>query len=278
MVAVHRAIETERPDALFRDPLADRLAGIHGRNIVTALRGGATSMTGWMVVVRTCIIDDYIRLAVEHGVDAVLNLGAGLDTRPYRLQLPESLLWIEVDYPHMIELKESRLADETPVCRLERVPLDLADRPARRELLAKVSARATKILVLTEGVVPYLSVDEAASLADDLRALSNVAYWVVDYFSPATYKYRERASIKRKMKNAPFRFHPADYYGFFTRHGWRTSQVRYIAEEGERLGRPAPLPFWLKVGIRVMALFAPRARRGEFRKFMGYVLFEPAQV
>jgi len=40
-------------------------------------------MSGWAIVIRTCIIDDYIRLAVAQGIDTVLNLGAGLDTRPY---------------------------------------------------------------------------------------------------------------------------------------------------------------------------------------------------
>jgi O-methyltransferase involved in polyketide biosynthesis len=56
-------------------------------------------LTAWAVVVRTCIIDDYIRTAVEGGVDTILNLGCGLDTRPYRMDLPKSLLWIEADYP-----------------------------------------------------------------------------------------------------------------------------------------------------------------------------------
>jgi O-methyltransferase involved in polyketide biosynthesis len=58
MVAVYRAIETARPDALFHDFLADRLAGDHGRRIVASLR---SSLLGpWSVVVRTCIIDDFM--------------------------------------------------------------------------------------------------------------------------------------------------------------------------------------------------------------------------
>ena len=84
----------------------------------------------WSVVIRTVIIDDYIRQAIAAGVDTILNLGAGLDTRPYRIDLPNSLRWIEVDFPHVIELKETRLAVEKPSCRLERISLDLTD-PAR---------------------------------------------------------------------------------------------------------------------------------------------------
>jgi hypothetical protein len=37
MVAICRATETERPDALFHDPLSGKLAGDHGRKIVASL-------------------------------------------------------------------------------------------------------------------------------------------------------------------------------------------------------------------------------------------------
>lgn len=106
-IAHLRAIETERADALFRDPLADRLAGERGREIAEAMP--MWRMIAWTVAIRTCIIDDYIRFAVVEGVDTVLNLGAGLDTRPYRMDLPGSLDWVEADYPQIIEYKKSRL-------------------------------------------------------------------------------------------------------------------------------------------------------------------------
>jgi len=79
---------------------------------------GASSITAWAIAIRTRIVDDYIRLALTQGVDAVLNLGAGLDTRPYRMDLPESLLWIEADYPSVIEFKEKPLLNEKARCRL----------------------------------------------------------------------------------------------------------------------------------------------------------------
>ncbi len=58
-VASYRAQETERPDALFRDPFAARLAGEKGRLIAERISG--SKLTGWAIVMRTCIIDRFSR-------------------------------------------------------------------------------------------------------------------------------------------------------------------------------------------------------------------------
>ena len=182
MVAGFRAAENERPNPLFRDPLAARLAGEHGGEILATM---PYSVVGaWSVVIRTVIIDELITRAIGEGVDTVLNLGAGLDTRPYRMALPEDLRWVEVDYPHVIGFKESRLTEEAPRCRLKRIELDLTDREALRRFLADMSARATKVLVLTEGVVPYLTETDVTGLAGDLRREEKIRYWITEDFSP----------------------------------------------------------------------------------------------
>lgn len=273
MVAAHRAIESSRADALFHDPLADRLAGEHGRNIVQSLRA-TTAMTAWTVAIRTRIIDELILRATENGVDGVLNLGAGLDTRPYRLRVPAPLLWVEVDQPAVIELKERALAQEKPACRLQRVGLDLTSRATRQSLFARIEMRARNVLVLTEGVVPYLANDEAAALADDLRMRRAFRQWIVDYFSPETLKYRERSGIARDLQNAPWRFRPSDYDEFFAAHGWKRRETRYLAIEAQRLNRPPPLPWLLRWWTRVSYLLAPEEKREALLKSAGYVVFE----
>jgi len=275
-IAHYRAVESERPNALFRDPLAGRLAGERGQKIASSMP--MPMMTAWTVVIRTTIIDDYIRTAILEGVDTILNLGAGLDTRPYRMELPKSLLWIEADYSQTIEYKEERLADQTPHCRLERVKIDLADVSARRDMLSQVDRRAGKLLILTEGVLPYLAEPEAASLAEDIRSLSHVALWIVDYFSPAMAKWRERGGMKQKMRNAPFKFMPVDWFGFFAQRGWRAREIRYLAQEGERLKRPIQLPLPIAVLAALRRLFASKRQREQYRKFSGYVLLEPAAI
>ncbi len=275
MVAAYRAAESARPDALFRDPLAARLSGDRGKRILAGLPKGAF-IGGWTVIIRTCVIDEQIRAALAEGVDLVLNLGAGLDTRPYRMELPASLRWLEVDQPQVIAFKEQVLADERPRCSLERIDLDLSDDSRRKAVLERAIAGSRKVLVLTEGVVPYLTEQAVASLAADLRRNPAVRYWIVDYFSPEAYAYRRRSGMGRAMQNAPFLFEPKDFFGFFAGLGWQPKETRYLAEEADALNRPPAFPLFVRLAMFVMGRFLPPERRKAMKRYTGYVLFEPS--
>src|SRR5438093_13228736 len=93
-------MESERPDALFRDPYARKLAGERGERILASLPKGRA--WAWPMIVRTAVLDELILRTIERDrVDTVLNLAAGLDTRPYRLPLPPTLRWLEAGPPHV---------------------------------------------------------------------------------------------------------------------------------------------------------------------------------
>src|SRR5215471_16825813 len=111
-VATYRAMESERPDALFHDPFARKLAGERGEHIMRSVRFGVAAASA--MIVRTKIFDEMImRLVDERGVDEILNLACGLDARAYRLPLPKSLRWTDVDFPDMIAYRSSVLLSET---------------------------------------------------------------------------------------------------------------------------------------------------------------------
>src|SRR6516225_11665539 len=150
-VAFYRALESERPDALFHDPFARRLAGARGARIAE----GSTfaNRNAWSFVARTVLIDRLISDAVANGADMVVNLAAGLDARPYRMALPPHLQWIEVDLPDLLAYKTEQLASETPRCAMERVALDLSNVAARRQLFDRLSVRAKAVIVVSEGLV-----------------------------------------------------------------------------------------------------------------------------
>src|SRR6266853_1198520 len=132
-VAMYRAMESERPDALFHDPYARRLAGEMGEKILSAMPQGRR--WAWPMITRTAVMDEIImRLVTEQGADTVINLAAGLDARPYRLNLPAELRWIDVDLEGILSYKEAALAGERPRCQVEFLRADLTNQTARRTL------------------------------------------------------------------------------------------------------------------------------------------------
>jgi methyltransferase (TIGR00027 family) len=255
--AVFRARETERPDALFRDPFAERLAGKMGVEIANTLPAGNSHAWAW--VARTYLFDEFIAQELAQGTDMVVNLAAGLDARPYRMALPASLQWIEVDLPEILAYKEGILANEKPSCALQRVRLDLSDGIARRMLFADLNRRANKILVLTEGLIIYLGADEAAALAKDLAAGSHFERWILDLHSPGLLRMMQRTTGKQLSKvGAPFRFAPAEGPAFFTPLGWETLEVKSLLKTATRFKRP---PFFLRLLGRLPETKGPAGNR-----------------
>ena len=88
-VAIFRAEESERPDAVFHDPFARSLAGEKGEQIANAIE--FSRKNSWSFVARTYLIDEFVIQHVEQGYDMIVNLAAGLDARAYRMQLPKNL-------------------------------------------------------------------------------------------------------------------------------------------------------------------------------------------
>lgn len=240
-VAIHRANETERPDAQFRDPLARRLAGERGAQIAAAIAISEADSWSWMA--RTYLFDRFIEDQVRQGADLVVNLGAGLDARPYRMTWPNSLSWVEIDLPEIFDYKEHVLAGEQPNCRLERIRLDLADRTARRRVFESVARLGTKALIVTEGVVTYLSAAEVADLAADLAAVSIFDYWALDLASPGLLQMMQSRAHAQFSENAtPLQFAPENGPDFFDPHGWHVVDVQSLLKTAGRLGRlPEPL-------------------------------------
>ena len=269
-VAMYRAMESERPDALFHDPYARRLAGEAGEAILRAMPQGRR--WAWPMIVRTAVMDELILRAVARDdVDTVLNLAAGLDARPYRLDLPAQLRWVDADLEGILSYKEGQLAGERPRCRLEFAKADLTDAAARRALFSRVGTSARRALVITEGLLVYLQPADVAALARDLAVHPAFQWWLIDLASPALLQWLQRTwGGKLRAGNAPMIFAPAESTRFFEPHGWREAEYRAMLDEATRLER-APRMAWL---WRLLGWFAPKARREEFKRFSGVVLLE----
>ncbi|HLQ59920.1 MAG TPA: class I SAM-dependent methyltransferase [Gemmatimonadales bacterium] len=269
-VAMYRAMESERPDALFHDPYARRLAGTTGEQILASMPQGRR--WAWPMVVRTAVMDEVImRLVTRQGVDTVLNLAAGLDARAYRLDLPRDLHWIDVDLEGILSYKEAALAGEQPRCRVEFVRADLTNQTARRSLFQRVGAQAKRALVIAEGLLVYLKPDDVTALAQDLSAQVAFRWWLIDLGSPALQQFLSRTwGNQLRAGNAPMLFFPEEGTAFFAPAGWGEAEYRAIFEEALRLQR-APRMAWV---WRLLALFASKKRREQFKRFSGVVLLE----
>jgi methyltransferase (TIGR00027 family) len=268
-VAYYRAKETKRADALFRDTLADRLIGERGKKIAESMPK-IGKYTEWSVISRTVIIDQFILDMITDGVDTVLNLGAGLDTRPYRMNLPAELKWIEVDYAQIIAHKNKLLKSEKPKCHLIRVELDLADLEKRKKFLTEINSKSKKILVITEGVIPYLTEEQVALLANEIHQLPNMTNWILEFFKPEVYKYLKKTVRGNRMKNAPFQFYPPDWLGFFARHDWIPLDIQYSSTIATKTGRKIPMPWFAKI----ILFFASKAFKEKIGKMSGHMLLK----
>lgn len=271
-VAVYRAMESERPDALFHDPFARRLAGAKGDEIVDGMKQGRAM--AWAMIVRTQVVDEIIRSEITTDrIDLVLNLAAGLDARPWRMELPPSLHWVDVDLPDILRYKLDVLKGVPTHCSYEAVEADLRDADARHALFTRIGARTTRALVVTEGLLIYLGDEGVAALASDLNDVPTFARWVIDLASPRLLKMMNKSWGKSVAAgNAPFRFAPASGTQFFTPYGWRELAFRSTMDEAKRLHRQMRMMwFWNFLGR-----FYPARLREEFRRMSGVVLLERA--
>ena len=272
-VAWYRTMESERPDAVFHDPYARRLAGERGEQIVKHMRWG--KMYAWPMIVRTAVMDDIIlRLVREGAVDTVLNLAAGLDARPYRLDLPAALNWVEADLPDMIRYKEEILAADQPRCRLERVSADLRVHDARCALFDRVQSQARSALVITEGLLAYLDPAEVEALARDLHARSGFRFWLTDIASPKVLQ-RIQKHVGKHLENAQaiMKFAPAEGPEWFQPRGWKQSEFRDMAAEAVRLNRQPPFAWMWKFWKTV----APKRFEREMKLWRsGMLLMQPS--
>jgi methyltransferase (TIGR00027 family) len=233
-VAYHRATESDRPDAIFKDPFARKLAGERGAAIARVLHDN-----DWAIAVRTYLFDNGVTtLLARQPIDVVVNLAAGLDSRPYRLHLPPTLQWIEVDLPQILEEKRQILANEKPLCKLEVIAENLADPARRKALFAELNTRGPNILVITEGLLLYLDDEKVSSLAADLLAQPNFRHWMAEITSPKVLEF-----INRKWKpyfeaaNSVMSFAPLDWRRFFRERGWEPENFRNLAETAVNLNR-----------------------------------------
>ncbi len=232
-----RAQETRRPDALFRDPYAEKLGAQQGAEIARTLPEGQSHPWAW--VARTYLFDQILQKEIAEGADLIVNCAAGLDARPYRMQLPAALQWIEADLPEILAYKKERLAGDQPRCQLEWIAVNLADVEARRSFLGSLANRGKRGVVLTEGLLIYLGPEEVAQFARDLSGVAALQRWLLDMHSPRLLAMMQRKTGKALQEaGAAFKFGPPEGPDFFVPNGWKPIQMESLLHTAARFRRP----------------------------------------
>jgi O-methyltransferase involved in polyketide biosynthesis len=182
------------------------------------------------------------------------------------MELPPTLQWVEIDLPGILSYKEEILAQEKPVCILERVRLDLADVTARRRVFAGLASRATKCLILTEGLLIYFSADQVSALAEDLAVPAAFQGWIVDLASPGLLRILQKhLGPALKESGASLQFGPPEGPEFFVSSGWKPVDVRSPLKAAAGLKR-------LSLGMWLLSLLPQSNGRQGSRPWSGVCL------
>ncbi|MFI9201365.1 class I SAM-dependent methyltransferase [Streptomyces sp. NPDC053048] len=256
--AAARAVESERTtDALFTDPFARELAAPRGFELLGKYGGGGLLE---FIAIRTRFYDDAVTTVLRGGgIDQVVLVAAGMDTRAFRLTWPDGTVVYEVDHSGLIEEKRARLArlSARPAVERREVGADLAQDwlPA---LAAAGHDPRRPTLWVAEGLFFFLTQDQAATLLRTLRGVSAPgSHLVTDMASKALLRSPFNQTFLTALKDdgTPWLFGTDEPEPFLDANGWKTRELK---EPGEPGASPRRWPYEVQ----------PRTRRGVSRSWL----------
>jgi methyltransferase (TIGR00027 family) len=253
------AIEQGFPEAerIISDPLAYPILPMSSRFwvrvslmvrdwVVAKTEQNAPGLWGSMMA-RKRYIDDIVTEAVGGSVDAVVNLGAGFDTRAFRLPELEAVPVWEVDQPANIEAKKARLKEISGEVRerVSLVPIDF-DREDLETVLADYGYESSmRTFFIWEGVTQYVT-EPGIRATMEYLAKAPAGSRLVFTYSPKDFidgevMYgHEKIYRRMRVKNTIWHtgFDPKKIDGFLGEYGWKVREHQGYDELGERYVKP----------------------------------------
>ncbi|MGV0739304.1 SAM-dependent methyltransferase [Mycobacterium syngnathidarum] len=237
LVAAIRAEETRRPDRLFDDPFAERLAGDSGRKKLAEAVTTSGEKSMLQIVVRTRFWDEAL-LNVVPPIRQVVILAAGLDARAYRLPWPDGTTVFELDQPAVITTKAEALAGDEPRCRRVAIGVDLTE-DWTDALRANGFDSGLPAVWLMEGLLQYLDEDSVNTLFARVGALSAPgSVLLYDIVGKTLLDSVMLAAVREQMQRsgAPWLFGTDSPEQLCEPLGW-SAVVTDVAEPGNKWGR-----------------------------------------
>lgn len=234
-----RAVESRREDRLFHDPYAEAFVDAVGW--IQVAEAGRLNQEHF--VLRTRFFDDYFTAAVHDGCKQAVVLAAGLDTRAFRLDLPEGLRWFEVDLPGLVAFKEAVLRVQGARASVQRttVATDLRT-DWTTELRAAGFDPGQPTAWLVEGLMMYLEESDndrlVAHLSEHSAPGSCLAF---EHVNQAYVDLPQMSTVHARLRKvgAGWRSTCEDPVAWVARHGW-SATVTPQRELAQQHGRPVP--------------------------------------
>jgi methyltransferase (TIGR00027 family) len=242
-VALFRAIESSLPAdrRLFEDPFAIRFLSLRLAAVALLCRlpGVADAVCRFVdrrwagarssAVARTRFIDDAIGAALVRGIDQLVILGSGFDSRAYRLPGLSELAIFEVDHPDTLAKKQTVLRHaslEVPP-RVRFVGIDFNSADLDRVMGAAGYSKLARTFILWEGVTNYLSeaaVDTTLRWCAQARTGSQLVFTYVHRAvldDPGTFAGTEKlfATLKASGEEWKFGLDPVELASFLEHRG-----------------------------------------------------------
>ncbi|WP_280507985.1 SAM-dependent methyltransferase [Nocardia flavorosea] len=247
-VALIRAREIARPDRLYADPLAEVFLSAARPGFDAGRWAGLERLAEQYFEGRTLaveVVDEHVRESIAAGCRQVVLLGAGLDTRAFRLDLPPDIAFFEVDLPELFDFKEPVLGAHRahPVCSRRIVAADLCG-DWERVLLERGFRADVPTAWVDEGVLGYVPRAASYTVVETATRLSapgsrfGIGRFQVDAAAP---QYRAlRELVLEVPEGRPVNGLGPDGESWFAAHGWRTT-FRAWDELIAPYGRPSGL-------------------------------------
>ena len=196
--ALMRAMENLLPadKRLFEDPYSEKLLSpfwkfwvilMRSPRILSSLIRMREKLTPGVIgglICRTRYIDDVLNNAIKDGIGTVVNLGAGMDTRPFRISGIEKARYFELDFPELQKAKRAYIdkkIGELPVS-VSLVPIDFNSQDIGEELHKAGYTLSSRTLFIWEGVTQYISreaVDNTLKYVSQAAAGSRIVFTYV---------------------------------------------------------------------------------------------------
>jgi methyltransferase (TIGR00027 family) len=238
MIALHRVVESLFPEGqricydpyaiYFVDPKTLEFAARNPEKVKEMKEHYESLFPGLGNSIRARVryFDDFAKSEVDQGIEQLVILGAGYDTRAYRIKGLERIRVFEVDHPATQAIKQEKIKSifgQVPK-NVAYVPVDLLENHLEKMLLENGYDKSKKSLFIMEGLVMYIP----AKAVDDLLSFI----------------------VRRSAKGSKIIF---DYYPQSLVDGTSNLQAatnvrKYVEEQGE------PLLFGIKEGEAVAFL------------------------